>query len=200
MQPTWAEIERQQAQIDLTIAKANAASDIASHGQRNMAIDVGVWALALSIAAVVGVFVWKEYDKRQESWARPVDGQHAIQTFSNGRITWKVDIDKSFPGNTGFDHQTGLLGDFASGAQESTQLAYNLAVQKTRTVTAASSQPIKYAAHAKMLAGGYDREPRQLAQTPANDDGEAIAEPADIPSEDNTLVDTALEECNNYRL
>jgi hypothetical protein len=31
-----------------------------------------------------------------------------------------------------------------------------------------------------MLAGGYDREPRQLAQTPANDDGEAIAEPADI--------------------
>lgn len=181
MAPTWAEIAKQQADLDIAIAKQNVQADIATHSAVSMAISAGSWVLVLLLlAGGVVWFVWKPLDERKESWARPVDGQHAIQTFSNGRITWKVDIDKSFPGNAGFDHSTGMLGDLSSGAQESNQLTYNLAVQKTRTVTAASSQPIKYAAHAKMLAGGYDREPRQIAQTPADPDGEAITEPVEL--------------------
>lgn len=175
MAPTWAEIAKQQADLDIAIAKQNVQADIATHSAVSMAISAGSWVLVLLLlAGGVVWFVWKPLDERKESWARPVDGQHAIQTFSNGRITWKVDIDKSFPGNAGFDHSTGMLGDLSSGAQESNQLTYNLAVQKTRTVTAASSQPIKYAAHAKMLAGGYDREPRQIAQTPVHDDGDPM--------------------------
>lgn len=174
MSPTWNDIARRQAEFDMQIAKANAMTDIQAHEQRSMAINAGSWVLVVLLFGVGAVLLWKEYDKRQESWARPVDGQFAIQTFDNGKVIWKVDINKSFPGNAGFERSTGLLGERSSGAQEGKQLTYNLAVQKTRTVTAASSQPIKYAAHAKMLAGGYDKEPKQLTATEALDDGDAM--------------------------
>lgn len=175
MSPTWNEIARRQAEFDMQIAKANALTDIQAHEQRSMAINAGSWVIVALLLGIGGVFCWKEYDKRQESWARPIEGQYALQTFDNGQITWKVDVNKSFPGNAGFDRKSGLLGERGSGAEEASQLTYNLAVQKTRTLSAGASQPVKYSAHAKLLAGAYDREPRQIAQTPAQDDGDPVA-------------------------
>src|SRR5690348_2007988 len=70
MAPTWADIARQQAQLDIQIAQANAQADIAAHATRSEAINVGVWVLVALLLGTGVVLWWKEYDKRHESWAR----------------------------------------------------------------------------------------------------------------------------------
>ncbi len=111
------------------------------------------------LAGAAGVLGWKVYDERKESWARAVDGSFALQQFSNGQVQWQVDPNRQATGTTGFQIATGALGEFVSQAGADRQLTYNLSVQKTRTTSAmmtGDSGP-KYAAHAKLLAGAYDR-------------------------------------------
>lgn len=167
MQPTWAEIERQQAQIDLTIAKANAASDIASHGQRNMAIDVGVWALALSIAVVVGVFVWAKVDQRQESWNRTVDGSFATREINHNGRTVLLDPNKSQFGFIAYDKKTGEIATDATVTGPDRQLEYANNVQRTRTV-AAKQLPERQNRTSALADAGYFDEKRREAKAKAD--------------------------------
>ena len=183
MSPVWADIAQKQAQQDLDTKKQN--DEIQIHEEIQRAADwTEVQRMVLVIAAVgfggwVFYLMWERKDRRKESWARAVDGTFALQTVTNGETVWVVDPNKLGGDAVGLNKSTGLLGEHASQfLGPDRQLTQNLAIQKTRTVTAASSQPIKYAAHAKMLAGNYDREPRQIAQTPADPDGDAM--PADF--------------------
>lgn len=183
MSPVWADIAQKQAQQDLQTKKQN--DDIQMHEEIQRAADwTEVQRMVLVIAALglggwVFYLMWERRDRRKESWARAVDGTFALQTVTNGETVWVVDPNKLGGDAVGLNKSTGLLGEHASQfLGPDRQLTQNLAIQKTRTVTAASSQPIKYAAHAKMLAGNYDREPRQIAQTPADPDGDAM--PADF--------------------
>lgn len=179
MSPVWADIAQKQAQQDLDTKKQN--DEIQIHEEIQRAADwTEVQRMVLVIAAVgfggwVFYLMWERKDRRKESWARAVDGTFALQTVTNGETVWVVDPNKLGGDAVGLNKSTGLLGEHASQfLGPDRQLTQNLAIQKTRTVSAASSQPIKYAAHAKMLAGGYDREPRQIAQTPAHDDGDPM--------------------------
>ncbi len=137
-------------------------------------------ALLTSLLVVVvvgaGVYYWKQYDMRKESWARAVDGTFALQSFSNGQVRWQVDPNKQLTGTTGFQVVTGALGEFVSQVGADRQLIYNLSVQKTRTTSAmmtGDSGP-KYAAHAKLLAGAYDRnDAPQLSMMEASEEVQA---------------------------
>ena len=133
-------------------------------------------ALLIVFVASVAVYLWKVYDQRKESWSRAVDGTFALQTFSNGQVRWQVDPNKQLTGTSGFQKATGLLGEFSSAAGHDRQLAYNLSVQKTRTTTAmmAGDSGPKYAAHAKLMAGAYDRN--ELPTMPMiEDESEQVA-------------------------
>src|SRR5689334_1030755 len=90
MAPTWNEIARQQAQLDIQIAQANAQADIAAHAARSEAINVGVWVLVALCLGTGLILWWKEYDKRHESKRRSVDGTFALQTFTSGGFTYHV--------------------------------------------------------------------------------------------------------------
>ena len=56
MAPTWAEIAKQQADLDIAIAKQNVQADIATHSAVSMAISAGSWVLVLLLLA--GGVVW----------------------------------------------------------------------------------------------------------------------------------------------
>lgn len=183
MSPVWADIAQKQAQQDLDTKKQN--DEIQIHEEIQRAADWTEVQRMVLVIAVLGLggwvfyLMWERRDRRKESWARAVDGTFALQIVTNGETVWVVDPNKLGGDAVGLNKSTGLLGEHASQfLGPDRQLTQNLAIQKTRTVTAASSQPIKYAAHAKMLAGNYDREPRQIAQTPADPDGDAM--PADF--------------------
>lgn len=185
MSPVWADIAQKQAQQDLDTKKQN--DEIQIHEEIKRAADWTEVQRMVLVIAVLGLggwvfyLIWERRDRRKESWARAVDGTFALQTVTNGETVWVVDPNKLGGDAVGLNKSTGLLGEHASQfLGPDRQLTQNLAIQKTRTVTAASSQPIKYAAHAKMLSGAYDREPRQLAKTPAIDDVEAITEPMEL--------------------
>lgn len=130
--------------------------------------------IVLGVGGWLGVAVWSKYDRRREAWARPFDGTFALQNFSNGQVTWVVDPNKSVSGAIGFSKPTGLLGEFSSQTMgPDRQLSYAHDVQKTRTVSAANAENgIKYAAHAKFLAGSYDKplRPTEYPQLATTDD------------------------------
>ncbi len=138
-------------------------------------------AVIVGLFVTIGVLSWKQYDQRQESWARAVDGAFPMQQFSNGQVRWSIDPNKQMSGATGFQIATGALGEFSSAAGHDRQLVNNLAIQKTRTASAmmtGDSGP-KYAAHAKLLAGAYDRN--EIPQLPMADEDEPTQLPVFQP-------------------
>jgi len=136
MAPTWAEIAKQQADLDIAIAKANASSDIASHGQRNMAMDAGAWVAVLVALAFGIVFVWAKYDTRKESWNRTVDGSFATREINHNGRTVLLDPNKSQFGFIAYDKETGEIATDANVTGPDRQLEYANNVQRTRTVAA----------------------------------------------------------------
>jgi hypothetical protein len=126
--------------------------------------------------AGAAVYYWKQYDQRKESWARAVDGNFALSTFksTNGQM-YVTDINKATFGVFGFNKTTGELTTDAPMIGPDRQLDYAKSVQKTRTTSAmmtGDSGP-KYAAHAKLLAGAYDRN--ETPQLPMADENSAVA-------------------------
>ncbi len=195
MAPTWAEIAKQQADLDIAIAKQNAQSDIARHSAVSMAIGAGSWVLVLLLlAGGVVWFVWKPMDERKESWARQSEGSFALQTMTNGETVWVMDPNKIGGDAVGLSKSTGLLGEHASQfLGPDRQLTQNLAVQKTRSIAAKAPDGRKPTRNELMdNAGVFDAkareanaradmaELRRLAQTPANDDGDPITEPIEL--------------------
>ena len=177
MAPTWAEIQRQQAQLDIAIAKQNAQSDIASHNQRNMAMDAGSWVLVALLLGTGLVLWWKEYDKRHESKRRAVNGTFALQTFNSGGFTYHVDPNKALFGVVGFNQRTGEIITDAQMTGPDRQLEYAVNVQKTRTASTRQITDIRNTAQAKLAAGYYDREQQPVKVLPALDDGDSKALP-----------------------
>jgi hypothetical protein len=163
MTPVWTATELQQAAIDLEASKQNTRIDVQMYQERARLLtgllQFGGSGLVLLLVGFAAVYVWTVYDKRRESWARAVDGTFALQQFSNGAVKWSIDPNKSLTGTVGFQVATGALGEFSSAAGHDRQLVYNLSVQKTRTTSAmmVGDGGPKYAAHAKLLAGAYDR-------------------------------------------
>lgn len=111
-------------------------------------------------SGVIGYILWHNYDKRKESWARPVDGMFALQTQTEGGITWRIDPNKTFTSSIGIA-KSGQIAELpvAKEIGADRQLAYNKANQNTRTAVAISGdgQGFKYAAMGKFLAGAYDK-------------------------------------------
>ncbi len=191
MAPTWADIARQQAQLDIQIAQANAQADIQAHATRSEALNVGVWVLVALCLGTGLVMWWKEYDKRHESKRRAVDGTFALQTFTSGGFTYHVDPNKALFGVVGFNQRTGEIITDAQMVGPDRQLEYAVNVQRTRTVAAKQITTGKPSRNEMLADAGYfDNKARvedakaQLAErrllayeTPALDDGDPKALP-----------------------
>lgn len=108
-----------------------------------------------------GVFFYIKIDKRNESWARPVDGMFALQTHKKGGITWQVDPNKLTTSAIGVAEsgeiaELPILENFGADRQ----LAQNKSVQQTRNVLAMASGESnvgRYVAPWKFLSGAWDR-------------------------------------------
>jgi len=187
MAPTWAEIERQQALLDIAIAKQNAQSDIASHNQRNMAMDAGFWTAVLLMISFGGVFVWAKYDTRQEAKNRMVDGSFATKTIQHNGRTIVLDPNKSQFGFIAYDRETREIATDAAVTGPERQLEYANNVQRTRTMAAKAPDGRKPSRNELLDNAGYFEnkartedakaqlvERRLLARTPAQDAGEAM--------------------------
>lgn len=182
MSPVWEVSAAQQAAIDIDVARQNAAVDVQTYQERaqlftNIMVGIGVLVILLA-SGFGGVHVWRVHDIRKESWARAVDGTFALQEFSNGGVKWQVDPNRQLTGTIGFHKATGQLGEFSGAAGADRQLAYNMSVQKTRTTTAMMTNATgpKYTAHAKLLAGAYDKpsEMPKLITTDSEEEEELL--------------------------
>ena len=125
------------------------------------------WTLFLLLTpAGVFYFMWFQYNKRLESWARPVDGMFALQTRQANGITWQIDPNKTFTSAIGVA-DSGEIAELpvAKEVGSDRQLAYNKNVQTTRTAVAISGdgQGFKYSAMGKFLAGAYDKPDKMLS-------------------------------------
>ncbi|CAN5490084.1 hypothetical protein BH10CHL1_BH10CHL1_01580 [soil metagenome] len=195
MTPVWQVAAAHQAAIDLQQAQQEAIVDATAHAQRTQDwSEIQRMFLIIVVCGVGGwlaVTIWAHYDKRQESWARPVDGQYALQQFNNEQVTWQVDMNKSVGGAIGFNKTAGLLGEFHSQTiGPDRQLTYAQDVQRTRTAAAVTGgDGFKYAATGKYLAGGYDKpfKPVEYPQLEASD-GEPTA-----PWQPLTLQDAFIQ-------
>jgi len=162
MSPVWEVTAAQQAAIDLQQRQAEALIDAQAHAQRAAdwtdAQRVFLWVVVVGVGCGIGVTAWLHYDKRRESWARAVDGTFALQHFNQAGQVWTVDPNKQIFGVIGQDKRTGQITTDANIVGPDRQLTYVMNVQKTRTVSAGNSgDGIRYAAHAKLLAGAYDK-------------------------------------------
>ncbi|RTL00265.1 MAG: hypothetical protein EKK57_07635 [Proteobacteria bacterium] len=119
----------------------------------------------LAMPSIILFVMWHNYDKRKESWARPVQGMFALQTHKANGITWQVDPNKTFTSAIGVA-DSGEIGELpvTTDIGPDRQLDYNKNVQKTRTAIAVTGdgQGFKYAATGKFLAGGYDKQEKIL--------------------------------------
>lgn len=182
MTPVWSSTAMQQAQIDLQASMVNTRTDVQAHVERSQLITGTLQGVGMGIVLLLfgfgGVYIWKQYDMRRESWARAVDGTFALQPFNHAGQIWTVDPNKSIFGVIGQDKRTGQLATDASMVGPDRQLEYAKTVQKTRTVAASTAGgPIKYVAHAKGIFGNqYDR-PYQadMPQLPVQDNGDDMA-------------------------
>lgn len=166
MAPTWADIAKKEAEHNLKQAEANAQIDIETHAIMSMAWGAGSWVLVFSVVAVVGVFVWKEYDKRQESKNRAVDGTFPTTTIHHNGRTVLLDPNKSQFGFIAYDKKTGEIATDATVTGPDRQLEYAGKVQATRTAAARQLTDIRNSAQAKYAAGYYDREPKRVERQP----------------------------------
>lgn len=107
--------------------------------------------------AGAGVYYWKQYDQRRESWARAVDGTFALQQMSRAGQSFIVDPNKAVFGVFGQNASSGALITDANVVGPDRQLAYALNVQKTRTASAQPINEVRNSAQAKLAAGFYDR-------------------------------------------
>lgn len=125
----------------------------------------GALVLLIILPSIVAYLLWHNFDKRKESWARPVDGMFALQMHKTNGITWQVDPNKTFTSAIGVS-SAGEIAELPVTTEVGAdrQLAYNKNVQTTRTAIAISGdgQGFKYAATGKFLAGGYDKQEKLL--------------------------------------
>lgn len=116
--------------------------------------------LLISSGGTVLILIWKTYDKRKESWARPVDGMFALQTYKANGVTWTVDPNKTFTSAIGVA-DSGEIAELpvSNKVGADRQLDYNKSVQTTRSAIAVSQGEggFKYAAVGKFLSGAYNR-------------------------------------------
>ena len=115
---------------------------------------IAVPMLIFLVISLTGLFIWRAYDLRQESWSRPVDGMFALQSLGG----WKVDPAKQVTGIVGYDSSTKQLAcDFQTIGVDR-QLDYAKTIERTRTTIASTANSgIKFSAQAKLAAGYYDR-------------------------------------------
>jgi len=192
MAPTWAEIAKQQADLDIAIAKQNAQADIANHTSVSMAISAGSWVLVLLLlAGGVVWFVWKPMDEREESWNRAVDGMFPTRTIKKNGRTIVIDNNKSIFGASGYDENSGHFLTDEQLVGPDRQLEYVRDVQRTRNIAAKAPDGRKPSRNELLEENGYFRnksrvedakaklaEHRLLAyETPSNDDGDMKASP-----------------------
>lgn len=118
------------------------------------------WVLFIILTpSIVAFTMWATYDKRKESWARPVDGMFALQTKKANNITWQIDPNKQFTSAIGVSNQ-GEIAELPvlNEVGPDRMLSYNKTVQTTRTANAITNgEGFKYAATGKFLAGAYDK-------------------------------------------
>jgi hypothetical protein len=98
MTPVWKVTAAQQAAIDIQHRQQDAQVDAQAHAIRTQdwtdAQRMFLWVVVLGLAGVVAVGIGGHYDRRRESWARPVDGTFALQHFKHGGQVWVVDHNK----------------------------------------------------------------------------------------------------------
>lgn len=164
MAPTWAEIAKQQADLDIAIAKQNVQSDIAQHSAVSIAISAGSWVLVLLVlAGGVVWFVWKPLDERHESQRRMVDGQYPLQVVEHQGRQVYLDPNKSQFGFLAYDKATGEIVTDAAVTGPDRQLEYANNVQRTRTQAAKRLPERPNRTSAMADAGVFDEMRRERA-------------------------------------
>jgi len=142
------------------------------------------------IIAIVGgfgfvlYFIWKGYDQRKESWARPVDGMFALQTLKNVGREWSVNHNKSVTGMMSVDKSGEVSeAEISKSFGPDRQLAHAALTQRTNTAVAMANSPSgKYVAPWKALSGVWDRLPKVGQVVQDDDDEEEEREPFVIMS------------------
>lgn len=116
---------------------------------------IAVPLLIFLVISLTGLFIWRAYDLRQESWSRPVDGMFALQNLGG----WRVDPAKQVTGIVGYDSSTKQLTCDFQAIGVDRQLDYAKTIERTRTTVASTANNgIKFSAQAKLAAGYYDRQ------------------------------------------
>lgn len=113
----------------------------------------------VSGAGVVAFFIWQGYDRRKESWARPVDGMFALQNLVNRGKQWSVNHNKSITGMLSVD-DTGEIKEAAINPEfgPDRMLAHAKVTQTTNTAVALANSPSgRYSSPWKAISGAYER-------------------------------------------
>lgn len=112
------------------------------------------------------LIAWFVYNKRMEAWNRQIDGSYALQwktvgggLFGLNGVRVLLNPDKLATGMGALTVENVLKAspDFADDRK---QLQFLEAQGRKQLAQAMDTSSIKYAAHAKLLAGTYDKTPR----------------------------------------
>lgn len=131
--------------------------------RRQATTNMYIWFTLIVIvgtSATVSVFLWKEVNKRKESWHRQIDGVFPLHTVNRGDKQWIVNPNNTVTAaiavdNKGDVHEQRINPAFGANRQ----LALRKTVQTTATAIAVSNgNSSKYAAPYKFLSGLYERK------------------------------------------
>ena len=136
MSPAWN--ARYQAQTQLALAdQQNAIIEGAKRrADFTEAMRDGLLVLLTVVVGFAAIMIWRQYDMRQESRMRAVDGTFALQSFSSNGQVYLVDPNKALFGVQGFNKLTGDIITDAQMVGPDRQLTYANNVQRTRSIAA----------------------------------------------------------------
>lgn len=155
------------------------------------AMHTGLWVTLALVVATGGVLLWKQYDMREESWNRAVDGMFPTRTITANGRTVVLDNNKAVFGAIGFDRTSGKVLTDEEIIGPDRQLAYANNVQRTRSIAAKQTDGRKPSRNELLAESGFfDNKARaedaraqlverrllasEFPQLPVHDDGDAM--------------------------
>lgn len=125
------------------------------------AMHTGLWVTLALVVATGGVLLWKQYDMREESWNRAVDGMFPTRTITANGRTVVLDNNKAVFGAIGFDRTSGKVLTDEELIGPDRQLAYVNSVQRTRSIAAKQMPERPNRTTALADAGFFDAKTRE---------------------------------------
>ena len=161
MSPAWRERSRALTALEVQDQQNAIYEARIRRADFTEALHAGLWVVMALITATGGVLLWKQYDMRQESWNRAVDGMFATRTITANGRTVVLDNNKSAFGAIGFDRMSGKVLTDEEIIGPDRQLAYVNNVQRTRSVAAKQIPERPNRTTALADAGFFDAKTRE---------------------------------------